>query len=210
MSEIIKREDGTETELFSAEEIEQQKQAAIDEFKTANPDKTAELTTLQEELKTKEEELEKLKGKDLNFSNLRTQKDAAEKKIENITKEIDQKISLAKKEVMEGVMKDHYNDTLKSLAGEDEDLKKKIEHHYKRLGDVASTKQEVGIKLRDAYLLAATPPITDALNTSVLSSGGVGKLNIKGQENKFTPDEKVLARKLAQAGGMVLKDEDFK
>jgi hypothetical protein len=195
--QTITNEDGTTTDVFTAEELEAQKQEAIEAYKLENPDKGDELTALQDEL-------EKLKKKDLNFEGLRKQKTDADKKVEDILKGVDEKISTVKKEVMEGVMKDYYNETLKVLADDDEDIKKKIEFHYKRLGDVAATKEEMGSKLRDAYLLATKPTETDAFNTTVLSSGGVGRINIKNQEKKFSPEEKSLGGKFG------LSDEDFK
>lgn len=197
----ITQDDGTVVEVFTSDELAQQKQDAIEAYKMENPDKTDELLVLQGEL-------DKLKAKDLNFTNLRTAKEATEKKIEEITKEIDEKVALAKKEVLEGVLQDYYNDTLKNLSGEDEETKKKIEFHYKRLGDTVATKEEMGNKLRDAWVLATTPEGVDALNTSVISSGGVGRLPIK-TEKKFTAEEKAMAQKLAQAGGMTLSEEDF-
>ncbi len=195
MSEIIKKEDGTEIEVFTAEELEAQKQEAIEAFKAENPDKSDELIALQEELKAKEEELTKAKDKDINFSNLRKQKEAAEKKISEITAEIDTKINSVKKEVMEGFLKDHYNETLKNLAGDDEDTKKKIELHYKRLADPASTKEEIANKLRDAWLLATKPEPADASNLSVFSSGAVRKPTFKSQENKLSTEERAMLGK---------------
>src|SRR3990167_9199445 len=115
MSEIIKKEDGTEIEVFSAEELEAQKQEAIEQYKLDNPDKTEELTALQAEL-------EKLKSKDVSIAELRKQKNNAEAKIEEIVKGTDEKITKVKQEIMEGVMQDHYNDTIKALAGDDEEL----------------------------------------------------------------------------------------
>lgn len=198
MSEIITRADGTDVEVFSAEEIEAQKQEAIESYKIENPDKSAELVALQEELRIKNEKLAKTEDKDLNFANLRKQKEEAEKKVADILKGVDDKITTAKKEVMEGVMQDHYNDTLKALS-EDEEMKKKIEFHYKRLGDVAITKEAIGSKLRDAYLLATKPEGYDALNSSVISSGGVGKINIRSGV-KLTEEERVVAGKLGISG----------
>jgi len=195
MSEIIQK-DGVDVEVFTVEEIEAQKQEAIEAYKAENPDKSDELTALQEELKSKEEELAKIKDKDTNFANLRKQKEAVELKMANITAEIDTKINLAKKEVMEGVLKDHYNDTIKALAGDDEEVKKKIEFQYKRLADSASTKQEIANKLRDAWVLASKVEEGDAFNSTVLSSGGVGRLKIKGQEKKLSPEEKAIGAKL--------------
>jgi len=202
MPQTIELADGTTTEVLTPEEIDAEKQAAIEAYKAANPDKTEELTKLQEELT-------KLKGKDLNFENLRKQKEDAEKKIEEIIKGVPAQIETAKKEILETVLKDHYSETLKTLAGDDEELKKKVEYHYKRLADTAGTKEEVTKKLTDAYVLATKPDDPNALTSQVVSSGGVHKLNIKTNQ-PFTQDEKELARKMAAAGGMTLKDEDFK
>ena len=142
MSETITK-DGVNIEVFTIEELETQKQEAIENYKSENPDKADELASLQEELRLKEEELTKVRDKDTNFANLRKQKEAAEKKITDITAEIDTKISAVKKEVMEGVMKDHYEDSIKRLVGDDKELRDKLELHYKRLGDSAGTKAEV-------------------------------------------------------------------
>lgn len=195
MSITTKLEDGTEIETFTAEELVAQRDAAIEEYKLANPDKSDELIAAQEEL-------DKLKGKDLNFDNLRKAKETAEKKVEDILKGVDEKISTVKKEVMEGVMKDHYNDTLKVLAGDDPEALKKIEYHYKRLGDVASTKEEITNKLKDAYVLA-TKQDDGGVNASVFSSGGVGRLKINNTSQKFSAEEKELGAKFG------LSDKDF-
>jgi len=67
MSQKIINDMGEEIEVFTNEELEAQKESAIEDYKTNNPDKTDELTKLQEDLQTKEEELSKFKNKDLNF-----------------------------------------------------------------------------------------------------------------------------------------------
>lgn len=201
--------DGVETEVFTEAEIAGKQAAAIEEFKAENPDKTAELEALQEELKAANEKAEKLVNKDMNFSNLRQQKEDAEKKAKDLAKEIDEKIAGVKKEVLEGVMQDHYADTVKALVGDDVELKKKLEFQYKRLGDAASTKEEVTKKLTDAYFLATKTEGVNALNSTVLSSGGVSKLNINKSNTKMSPDEEALLNKMAQAGGMKITKEDI-
>jgi DNA repair exonuclease SbcCD ATPase subunit len=203
MSEIIEK-DGQQIEMYSAEEVEAQRIAAIEQYQADNPDKAGDLETLQETLKEKEEEIEKLKGKDMNFSNLRKQKEDAEKKIEETKKEIDEKINTVKREVLESVMKDHFNETMKAYTGGDDELKKKIEYHYKRLADVASTKEEVSNKLRDAYILATKPNESDALSIASISSGGVSRMNIKNQDKKLTPEEVAMGSKFG------LTPEDMK
>ena len=187
MPEIITKEDGTKVELFSKEELDA---------------KNTELEKAKSDLKTTEETLAKLQGKDLNFEKLREQKEAAEKKITELKNDIDSKIGAVKKEILEGVTKDHYNDALKSLSGEDAELKKKIEFQYDRIKDVAGTKEEVSKKLRDAFFLATKKEDDGALNASVISSGGVGRLNVKSN-TKLTPEEKALGAKMG------LKEEDF-
>lgn len=206
--ETITKEDGTTVDVYTAEELEAQKQEAIEQYKAENPDKSEEFTKLQKDLEDAKTALDKFKDKDLNFGKLREQKEQAEKKVSELKADFEAKLETTKKEIFEGVQKDYYNDTLKTLSGGDEEVKKKIEYHYKRLGDTAATKEEIGNKLRDAYLLATKQDAPDALNTTVLSSGGSGKLNIKS-DKKFTPEEKALAQKLAQAGGMKLEDKDF-
>src|SRR3990167_5476935 len=209
MPTTITLESGETQEVYTAEELTQQRDAALEEYKTANPDKTVELDALQAELKKANDELGKFKDKDLNFGNLRTQKEAAEKKVEEILKGVDDKIAIVKKEVLEGVMKDHYTETLKTLAGDDSELIKKIEYQYKRLTDFAATKEEVTKKMTDAYLLATKVPDTGVLNSGVLSSAGGGKLNIKSNQ-PFSAEEKALAYKFAQAGGYKLEEKELK
>ncbi len=199
---IIDETTGEEVEVFTQEELQAQKEVAIEEFKKDNPDKSADL-------KVAIEELEKFKGKDFNFGKLREQKEAAEKKVEDILNGVDEKITAVKKEVLDGVMKDHYTDTINKLTGGDKDLIAKIELQYKRLGDSAGTKSEIEKKLNDAFILA-TGGQSKGINNSAFSSGGVGKPNFGTQgETKLTDEEKKMAQELAAKGGMVITEKDL-
>ena len=202
MSKQITDSTGADIEVFTPEEVAAQKEAAIAEFKAQHPDQKEELEKLQAELK-------KFQEKDLNFSNLRAGKDDLESKVKALQAEIDQKVGAAKKEVLEGVMVDHYKDTLRALAGDDADLQKRVEFEYKRLIDPAGTKDEVTKKLQDAWVLATKPEVSNALNSSVISSGGVARIQTKSNQS-FTAEEKAFGQRLAQSGGLVLKDDDFK
>lgn len=204
MPTTVKLEDGTEVEAMTPEEVEQVKQEAIDAFKAENPDKTAELAELQEKLREAEEALAKKGDADKNFANLRKAKDDAETKINEFTKTLDEKVNQVKREVIEGVNKDFLNEKLTALAGDDEELRKKIEFEYNTTlkGVVPSSKAEIAEKLNKAYVLA-NPSEVNALNSSVISSGGVGRLNIKGSDKKFTPEEKEIGKKFG------LTDADF-
>lgn len=200
MPKTITDTDGNEEEVFTAQELEEQKKTIIDE-------------------KTKlEAELTGLKDKELNFAELRDSKKVAEgkKTKEEIEKEvrgklqgeIDEKIGVAKKEVLDAVMHDHYSDQLKKLAGEDKELLDKVEFQYKRLSDPSTTKDEVSKKLGDAFVLA-TGGGKDPMNAAAFSSGGVGKLNIKKSGERLDAEAKQFGIELAKAGGITLKDEDF-
>lgn len=206
----ITNAEGKEEEVYTSAEIEEQRQTAVKEYQDKNPDKTEALNKAEELLKELNEKLEKVDDKNMNFGELRKQKEAAEKAVKDLSAQIDEKVGAAKKEILEGVMKDHYNDVVKSLADGDAELQKKIELQYKRLGDSAATKEEITKKLTDAYILATGKKVDEgALNSSVLSSGGGRPIKTQGNQN-FTAEEKALAQKMAQAGGMKLEDKDFK
>ena len=208
MPKTITDSTGNEAEFYTKEELDIHSNEIQLRAQEETLKKDEELKLLQDELTINEEKLKKLEGKDLNFANLRQQKDKAEKDIQSLKKEIDDKIGLAKKEILEGVMKDHYNETLKALTGDDKELLAKIEFQYKRLADTAATKEEITKKLTDSYLLATKKEDEGVLNSSVISSGGVSRITPK-TDKKFTPEEKNLARKLASAGGLKLEDKDF-
>src|ERR1700741_2369307 len=129
MPTTIKNEDGTETEVFTAEELEEQKQAAVENFKAENPDKSDELIELQEKLNEANEKLTKVGDKDYNFKALEKAKKEAEQKLEDFSKQFEEKASEIKKEVLESVNKDHYNENIKALSGGDAELEKKIDYH---------------------------------------------------------------------------------
>lgn len=201
--EKILNDAGEEIDVYTAEEVQQQKDEAVQ----AEADKRTEL----------EAELTKLKEKDLNFETLRASKKAAEEKVtdaekkaQEAMKSVDEKLEATKKEILEGVNVDHYKDTIKSLSGGDAEVEKKIEFHYKRLTDPASTKSEVTKKLTDAYYLATRTEAGGALNSAVISSGGAVRPTFQANKEKLSADEQALLQKLAQAGNMKLTDEDLK
>lgn len=160
-----------------------------------------------EEIEAVRQEAAKLKEKDLNFANLREQKEAAERKAKAAAEEIDAKLENAKREIFEGVLKDHYESTIESLSGGDPEVRKKIEYHYKRLSDPAATKAEVEKKLRDAQVLAE--PARERGVSGAFASGGAGPVR-SAAGGTFTDEQKQFAKTLAKAGGIELTEEDLK
>ncbi len=203
---MMKNEDtGEEEEVFTADELQAERDKAIDTYKEEHPDQSDAVTKLQDELKEAKEKLGKVDDKDKNFAKLRKTVEDLEKGIETRIKDA---AEASKKEVLEGVNKDHYEETIKVLAGDDEELKKKIELHYKRLADPAATKAEITAKLKDAYTLA-TGQSTESMNASHYGSGGAARPKSKAGGAKLNAGEQELAKKIAKAGGMTLDDKDF-
>jgi len=180
------------------EEIQEETQEVTEETQETQEQSVDDLKA---ELAAKEEELTKLRDKDLNFSNLRQQKEKAEIQAKTLQEQIDEKIESAKQEIIESSNKDYYTDQLNQLAGDDEELKKKIELHYGRIKDTASTKEEMSKKLRDSWVLATAKE--EEVPSSVYSSGSTGGIKTKTQEN-LSSEEKDLLNKLEGVGGYEL------
>lgn len=212
MSKIIKDDDGNELEVFTAEELEAQKVEAIEKYKEENPDISTEmqakLDKYEEDLRLAQEQLEKAGDKGTNIANLRKAKEDAEKKLQEFEKGLGSKIEQVKNEILEGVNKDHYNDTMKMLAGNDKELEKKIEFNYKRLGGGSGTKADITAKLNEAYLLSTGVP-ADSGASSAFSSGGANRIRSTSAGPKLSAEEQALATRMAAAGGMKLEPKDF-
>ena len=198
---IIINEQGEEVEVFTSQELEAQKASVLE-------DKAKELEALQAELKTTNEKLGKFESKDLNFAKLREQKEEAESRVEKIRQDMEASLEKTKKEILEGVSKDFYNETLGGFSGDDEELKKKIEFEYNRLNDPVNSKADILKKLSDAHALATRVEDAGAFNASVVSSGGASRPKFK-QSGSFTDDEKAFGKKLGAAAGLKIEDKDF-
>ena len=187
-------EDGSTITVYSQEEIDAQKQAAIDEYKIQNPDKSGEVQKLQTELDEAKKSLAGLKDKDINVGILRK---GFESKIEALEKNIDQKVGevkeTTKKEVLGEVMKDFHLDEINRLSSGDDELKKKIEYHYSRIQDAVGTKEEELKKLNDAYLLASRQ---ETNNMSAFSSASASAP--RTQQGGFSEDEKDLLKRMGK------------
>ena len=192
----LRNESGEEIEAFTAEEV-----------KTLEESKEEELKTATEQAVKLQEELNKLKDKDLNFSTLRSQKDEAEKKVKELAENLKTLPDKIKGEVMESVLKEHYLEILQNLAGGDEEAKKKIEHHYNRLSDPVDSKAAIEKKLRDAMSLSQDRV---DLTTNAFASMGSAPLKPSNTGGSFTQEEVELGKRLAAAGGLKLTDDDFK
>ena len=177
-----------------------------EEAKVIQEAKEKELEEARNILKERDEELAKLKEKEINFHKLNAQKKDAERQVEAVRAEIDVRVDAAKKEVIQSVLQEHYIEAIESLSGGDDELKKKIEQQYLRLSDPTNNKSEIDKKLRDAWSLAQERPQTFS-NAFSTSSSSVFRPQ---SSQKFNDDERDVLKKMAAAGGIKLTEDDLK
>ena len=191
MPQKIKLESGEEVDVFTKAEVDEQ--VAKEKENLVSKE---ELNALKAELETKEAELAGLANKDMNFRNLKDAQKKSEQERDDLKKQLEEKINKNKEEVLTAITKSHYDAKIDELASGDIELKKKIEYHYKRIQDVASTKDEVAKKLEDASLLAGRGKTLGVLNSRVISSANPGRPFTRTQGKDFSPGLMNVASKL--------------
>lgn len=148
------------------EELKKQKEKEEQEKREAETKKAVEEATadLKKQLEDKEKELSGLKDKDHNFGKVTEQKKELEGQIEDLTKRVadaEQKpIQYAKKNALD------------AFAGEDKELREKIEFHFNRLGKEVKNPEEVDQLMKEAYLLATGRSVPTNVARTHQSSGG--------------------------------------
>jgi hypothetical protein len=169
----IKNDKGEEVEVFTQAELDAQKTAALDEYKTANPDRSSELNDLKSELESKEAELLALGSKDHNFSLVRKQKEELEAKIKQGEDRALAEINKVRSDMSNTALEV----AVRGLAGEDAELAKKVRFHFSETlkSVTANNSDEFTKKIQQAYLLAAgVQAAPNALGGAIYGSGGAG------------------------------------
>jgi len=158
-----------------------------------------------EKLKVAEEALVKLQNKDLNFKKLRDMSDAEKEKFS--VAELEHKGELEKLQEQITGLKDTshtniFDKQIKTLVGEDEKLKLKVEEEYKTIQLPSDTEAQVSEKLKRAYIMATgNSPSVDPYTSTAGSLGGVPpKLESK---SNMSDDVKELGKRMG------LTDEDL-
>jgi hypothetical protein len=119
-----------------------------------SPEETAQLKT---ELSTVKESLAKLENKEFNFKKLRDMSNEEREKLTVTELELKKRQESLEEEQRtwkQQVVESHKDDALAVLAGDNEELRKKILLNYNRLKDEAVTKEQVAKKMKEAYLLS--------------------------------------------------------
>jgi len=185
MPETIVLQDGTEREVPTAEEMadfqaKAQKAQKAEEFER----KLAENAT----------ELEKLRNKDFNFKRLRDMSEAEKAKLSATEMELKRKaeeLEESQKAFQGSIIEANKNEALAVLAGNDEEMKKKIIYNYNRITGEELTKAQINEKMRLAYNMLGQSSTSNPLSN----------MNLNGAPGytptvKQTPIDNELAGKL--------------
>jgi len=173
---------------------------------TETPDYEAQLKEKDTQVEELQKELTGLKNKEYNFKKLRDMTEDEKKEL--TTREVEliqrtEKLEEEQKSFSTRVVDGHKLDAFAVLAGDDAELLKKIQYHYERISDDATTRDEVNKKAKDAWLLAnggANAGIDPIARAAAYQSGhGVVKTG-----ERLTGDQRDLASKLG------ISDDDLK
>ncbi len=204
---------GQETEVFTAAETQQRiKDAevaastkAVEDYKTANPDKSQEVNKLQSDL---EEANRKLKAaedagsdgdKSGQVERLRQERDDAQKKLNTEMTDLHNKIN--------SLIGDTKKELLDGLSKGDVELRKKIEFEFDNYRPNANSKTEIKERMEKAYQLATgnkpTQSVMDNINSSGRGDNNAHDTN-NNQQKEATPNAKAIGNVLG------ISDEDRK
>jgi DNA repair exonuclease SbcCD ATPase subunit len=134
-----------------------------------------EIKSLQEKLNETNAKLEKLENKEFNFRKLEQMTDEQKAKLtdtELSLKKQQEELEEKQKSFESTFVKDIKGDLLTEMAGDDEELKKKIELNYSRIKDseTAKSRSEIKAILNDAYVMSVGArhknPVLSAINSS--------------------------------------------
>lgn len=162
----VKQEDGTEIEVLTQDEIDAKVKEESDRI--AN-EKQGELDRITEERKSEQEELEKLRNKDMNFEKLRNkaEKGGESEEVKTQIAELNKKLdTIAQQPVVEVK-----NDFIKEKVGTEKEKVDLFEYYFKRLGSEAKTKEEVQKACNDALTLATNGQYQPSQDQRVTSTG---------------------------------------
>lgn len=206
MPQTFKDDEGNEVQAFTEEEInkkveeaqeaaKQEAQKQVEEVQTQLESEKSEREKLQEQVTKAEEAGGTEGGDDKQSENFRTLKEALNKKdeeINNLRKEFEDNES---RRVTE------YRDRLiEQYAGQDEELKKKIQHNYDEILSGVKTKTQADIegKVKDAFRLSSDATTVNPMDAAVSGGSPAPHKSISegSQTPEFTKNEVELGEKM--------------
>lgn len=207
-------QDGKEIEVHTSEEVAEREAAAatkaVEEFKIANPDKTAEIEGLKNKLAESEELLRKAEedgGNKGQIDRLRKERDDAKKASDDAQKNFDKKVDEKIQEAMSGIVGDIKKELLDVLSGADAEMRKKIELEFDKYRPGENSKQAIKERMDVAFQIVAgrkpAPGILDG-KTSGGDRGAGGGYNPPPKSGEVTPNQKAIGNVL----GITDKDRE--
>lgn len=195
---IIQDADGNDIEVYSQEEADALAQEkAVAEADRVKAEKDAEMATLQEELT-------KLKDKEMNFERVRSKAEGKEievneevkKQVADLTARIEEMAAQPKNDVRE--------EFVRTRIGDDKEQADRFDYYYDRLGSEAKTKEEVLKAANEALVLASGGKFQPSDSGRIHSVGASQDYMNTGEQRERGEDFKSLADALGNT------EEDIK
>jgi len=204
MSQIIKNEDGTESEVYSKEETEQMAEECAkveaERIVAEKEEEYAEILRQKEEEKAElEQKLEKEQSKDRNFKQLRQKTEKQEEEEAETKKTIaglQERLSAMERQPFESAKSDFVEVNVENTK----EKRELFDYFYKKTSVGAQTKEDIVKALKEAKVLYdSSNPVgnNDAKMTSVSP----------GYEFKASETESETARQIAQNLGVTEVDK---
>jgi hypothetical protein len=185
--------DGNEVEAFTPEELKAKQDEAVAEHLKNNPDKSAELDKLRTELADATKKLEEAAkgGNDQQKARLRSEKEAAEAALKDVTDKLSGEINALKETFTAGTK----NKIMNALTKGDKDLQAKIDLKYNSLmktGDYPSTEEGIAQALSEAATLVTGSKPTPNFMDNISGAGDRGATQKPGEAKVETPNAKAM------------------
>ncbi len=200
----IKNEDGTETEYLSPEEVsaklQEKEKEVVGVWEPKVNEAKTQLSTALTEKQQIEEKLKSAGGPQ--SENFKTLKEALDKKDKEIS-DLNTKFET----ISQGSLNEHRDSIVSKFAGKDEDLKKKILHHFDETlkGVQAKSKEEISKKLESAIKLSVENIAPSVLQAAISGAGGPGfQSNSNNGPVEFSATEKGLGARMG------ITEDDYK
>lgn len=197
----ITQSDGSEVEVFTQQEVEQkvraEKEAALQEYKNSNPDKSAEIDKLIADLAEANRKLAEAEagGNPDQIQRLKQARDEAQKQKDDEVKRLSKDLEDFKNDTVKEVK----DDLMARFTKGDSDLEKKIQYEFDRYRTNENTKQAIRERMEKAFQLATgNRPIPTAFDSFGGAAGNRGTGHAPVQSGEISEN----ARKIGNAFGI--------
>lgn len=192
-------ENGNEVEAYTADELKNKEQEAINNYIAENPDKSEELNTAKKDLEEANKKIKEFEesgdGNQQQKQRLIQQKKDAESNLETVTATLTKQIN----DLQDGMISGAKSRVLDKLSNGDVELRKKIELEYDEYNEgkkKPANDVEVQQRLEKAYLLATgdkpAPNFMDNMN----NGAGRGEAEPGSDTNTEESDNSKAMRKV--------------